>query len=214
MDMYRAFELYRQMSMGTPGTVETDTDEGEPGTAASGMRSIAQLVGNMHPNLSGTELLVAIDAYRRAYYIYYWGLRTRAYDLFRVAQHQKQQELRAIETQDEHYIDARKIRHKIMAYMDDEENFWDLMTPKVAIDLLKLTTALERISAGLPSAGPATNTERAGESLELTFKTIAQSNRASSEGATTVDEEGTVLDQALKDPETVNMLQKLIIKRG
>lgn len=216
-DVYRAFETYLQMALGRPsslGDPEDPEDEGDPGKAAAGTRSLSSLVAILHSAANDVELLPIIEHYKRAYHIYYWGLRARAYDLFRVAQHRRRQEVRAIETQDEHYVDARRLRHKVMKYMNDDEEFMDLMTPKVAIDLLKQTTALERISAGLPAAGPiaAGHEDRSGESLELTFRTIAQSNRASSEGAV-VDEEGEILDRALEDPVTVEILQKLIIRR-
>lgn len=217
-DVYRAFTAYLQMSLGRPsdpGDHEDPDDEGDPGKAADGSRSISTLVSMIHPRLNDAELLPTIEAYKRAYHIYYWGLRTRAYDLFRVAQHRSRQELRAIETQDEHYIESRRIRHRLAQYMNDDEEFWDLMTPKVAIDLLKLTTGLERISAGIPAAGPLTaqQEDRSGQSLEIAFRTVAQSNRASTEGAT-VDEEGEVLDKALEDADAVRVLQELIIKRG
>ncbi len=216
-DIFRAFETYLQMALGRPA-VSSDPDdvedEGDPGKAADGTRSISSLVAMIHPGLNDAELLPTIEHYKRAYHVYYWGLRARAYDLFRVAQHRRRQEIRAIETQDEHYIDARKLRHKVMNYMNDDEEFMELMTPKVAIDLLKQTTTLERVSAGLPAMGPtpAGREDRSGESLEITFRSVAQSNRASSEG-TTVDEEGEILDKALEDPETVEVLQKLIIRR-
>ncbi|KKN19221.1 hypothetical protein LCGC14_0947900 [marine sediment metagenome] len=216
-DIFRAFETYLQMACGRAGVSgdpEDPEDEGDPGKAAAGTRSISSLVAMLHPAANDIELLSIIEHYKRAYHVYYWGLRARAYDLFRVAQHRRRQEIRAIETQDEHYIDAKRIRHKIMQYINGDEEFWELMTPKVAIDLLKQTTSLERISAGLPAAGPAAagSEDRSGESLELTFRTIAQSNRASSEG-TVVDEEGELLDRALEDPVAVEILQRLIIRK-
>lgn len=214
--LYQAFETYLRMNAGKPAIIgDFQADETVEGDAASGSRGIAELVDKLHPELEGVELLAALDHYRDAFHIYYWGLRARAYDLFRVAQHRKQQELRAIETQDEHYIDARNIRAKIMEYMGSNDEFWDLMTPKVALDALKLATSLERISAGLPTSGPAAANavDRTGQSLEVAFRTIAQDNNVVPEGVT-MDKEGHILDEALTDPEKVRVLQEIIIRQG
>ncbi len=70
----------------------------------------------------------------------------------------------------------------------------------------------ERISAGLPAAGPLSEQERArvGTSLEVHLRTIAQSSHEG--GVTTINDEGAVLDKALEDPAAVKVLQELVIK--
>ncbi len=212
-DIYLAFDQYLKMPLGRTPDPEDDEDFG---LAASGTRSLASLVEKLHPNLPNNQLLARIEQYRANYYLYYWGMRAHAYDLFRVAQHQKQQELRALETQDEHYVDARKIRHRLMQYINDDTEFWDMMTPKVAIDLLKSTTQLERISAGIPGAGPpiagSEGESRKGQPFEIAFRTVAQSNRP--QVRATIDEDGEVLSRALEDPEALEVLQELIIRSG
>ncbi len=209
-DVFRAFESYLQMPLGRPSNPDEDEDNGE---AASGTRGLSALIGTLFPHLSNTELLIKIEEYRENFYLYYWGMRTHAYDLFRVAQHQKQQELRALETQDEHYLDARKLRNRLMQYMNSEEEFWDLMTPKVAIDAFKSVTGLERISANLPAGGPPiAKEEGSGQSFEVAFRTIAQTNRPQVRAIT--EENVEVLSKALEDPETTETLQELIIRVG
>ncbi len=208
-DTYLAFDQYLKMPLGRPG----DSDEDDPGEAASGTRSLSTLIARLHPNLSNTALLLRIEAYREYFYLYYWGMRAHAYDLFRVAQHQKQQELRQLETQDEHYVDARKIRSRLMKYMASEEEFWDLMTPKVASDLLKQTTQLERISAGIPAGGPAMikdDDERRHQPFEIAFRSIAQTSRP--QVRATEEADGEALSKALEDPEQTRVLQELIIR--
>ncbi|KKN04034.1 hypothetical protein LCGC14_1101660 [marine sediment metagenome] len=208
-DAYQAFDQYLHMSMGK----NADRDEEEyNGEAAPGTRSLSTLVAQLHPD---SKLLKMINVYQQYYHLYYWGPRAHAFDLFRVAQHRKQQELRAIETQDEHYVESKRLRHKLTAYFDDQENFWDFMTPKVAIDFFKTITQLERISSGVPAAGPMSEAREGagGQPFEVAFRTIAQTNRSTAAG-TTIDEEGKVLDKALEDPAVTEYLQELIIKTG
>jgi hypothetical protein len=208
-DAYAAFQEYLRMPLGTTGDPE---DDEYAGTSASGTRSLSTLVVSLEGNDS--HVISAIARYQEYYHLYYWGMRAHAYDLFRVAQYRKQQELRAIETQDEHYVQSRRLRHRLMKYMDDEENFWDLMTPKIGLDMLKTITQLERISAGIPAAGPMSeeDRERAGNPFEVVLRTVAQSNRRKE--TTLITDDGQVLDNALKDPAATEILQELIIRSG
>jgi hypothetical protein len=214
-DVFYAFDQYLRMPLGRPSSFDEGGEIDNYGKEASGTRSLSALVDQLYPNLTGNELLGKIDQYRESFYLYYWGMRAHAYDLFRVAQHQKQQELRALETQDEHYIDARKIRARLMQYMGSEEEFWDLMTPKVGVDLLKQVAQLERISAGIPAAGPPGQKEDGDKhrSFELAFRTIAQTARPTVRAS---NEEGDaeVLTRALEDPDATEVLQELIIRQG
>ncbi len=208
-DAFHAFQRYLDMNLGTPADLENEDDFG---SAASGTRSVSQLAASLHPD---SNLIQMAESYQGYYHLYYWGSRAHAYDLFRVAQYRKMQELRAVETQDEHYIDARRLKAKLMQYFESQEDFWDMMTPKVGIDFLKTLTGLERISSGMPAAGPQTaeQTATAGKPFEMVLKTIAQINRGSHDGHT-VDEDGEVLDKALADPATTELLQTLIIRQG
>ena len=207
-DAYQAFDRYLHMSLGrTAG--EEDEYAGE---AAPGTRSISTLATQLHPD---SKLLKMASVYQSYYHLYYWGPRAHAFDLFSVAQHRKQQELRAIETQNEHYVESKRLRHKLMRYFDNQEDFWDFMTPKVAIDFFKNITQLERISAGVPAAGPMSEEREGsrGQPFEVAFRTIAQVNRTTVAGAI-MDEEGEILEEALKDPAVTEYLQELIIKTG
>lgn len=219
-DAYLTFERFLLMAQGVAPSYDEASEEADEGIAASGTRSIEALVAQMNISgqMSDQEILIMADKWRTYSHLYYWGLRTRAYDLFRVVQYRHQQELRAIETHDDHYIQARTLRARLMKYMGDEQEFWELMTPKIGIDMLKTLTQLERISVGLPAAGPmpanANTDNRAGQSLEMTFKTVAQTHAGDLGGGSIIDEEGSLLDVALDDPQTTQILQQLIIRTG
>lgn len=212
-EAFEAFNKYLQMSLGRVASNENDDDiEDEyDGTAASGIRSISRMASEMYPD---SDLLGMIDIYKGYYHLYYWGMRAHAYDLFRVAQYRKQQEHRAIETQDEHYIISRRIRHRLMKYFNDEEEFWGLMTPKVGLEMFKTLTQLERISAGIPAAGPMSEETAAkgGAPFEVVLRTVAQANQVTK--GVTVTDEGEILDRALEDPKATGLLQELIIRSG
>lgn len=203
-EAFAIFQRYLQMHRGSVGKDE------EIGPAATGTRSIEALAVDLHGNV---DLLDKMEEYSNYFHMYYWNLRAKAYDIFRVAQHRKQQEIRAIETEDSHYITARKYMHKLQDFFDNEEDFWDMLTPKTAIDFLKTLTQLERVSAGLPAGGPAMpkdGTPSTAQSLEVAFRSIAQDTNNHA-----IDHEGgdsTVLRDALQNPADVEVLQELIIR--
>lgn len=205
LEAFQAFNEYLQMQRGRPGT---DEDEDYGGVSASGVRGVAALAEKMY-NGKAVEMLPQLQEF---YHLYYWGARSRAYDLYRVAQHRQSQELRAMETQDEHYVLARRIMHRLRNYFDEDELCWDLMTPAVATKLLAEVAKLERVSAGLPAAGPAgeAQSDRAGTPFEMLIRTLSNDHRV--ESGTTVDEEGNILEEALQDSNSVGALQELILR--
>jgi len=199
-----------QMSLGRASTIEgTGEDEEYDGSDATGTRNISTLASNLFPD---NQLLLMTQKFQEYYHLYYWGMRAHAYDLYRIAQYRTQQELRAVETQDEHYVQTRRLRHRLMQYMNDEEDFWDMMTPKTGIDMFKTITSLERVSAGLPAGGPIADDTKRGQPFEVTMRTVAQTNRRVESNV--ISEEGEVLDKALEDPNATEILQELIIKTG
>ncbi len=211
-DAYVAFQRYMLMSRGEAGDPEAEEYEG---TAAQGTRSISTMVMQAFSGKPDNEILALVDKFKEFYHLYYWGLRTKGYDLFRVTQYRQQQELRALETQDDHYLQSRKLRHRLTQYMEDDEEFWELMTPKVAIDMHKHLTSLERISAGVPANGPTTKeSEGGGQTFEVAFRTIAleQAETSAVDGSGVLIEGGEVLDHALEDPAATKILQELIIR--
>ena len=209
-EAFEAFNKYLQMSLGSIAS-SIDTENEYDGTEASGIRSISRMASEMYPD---SDLLGMIDIYKGYYHLYYWGMRAHAYDLFRVAQYRKQQEHRAIETQDEHYVTARRLRHRLMQYFDSDDEFWDLMTPKVGLDMLKTLTQLERVSAGIPAAGPMSEetAAKSGTPFEVVLRTVAQANQVAK--GVTITDEGEILDRALEDPQATGLLQELIIRSG
>ena len=143
-------------------------------------------------------------------HLYYWNQRVAAYDLFKVAAHRKELELRAIETQDDHYQVSTKLLGRLHEFMDGDADFWDLMTPKVAIDFQKNLIQMQRISAGLPGAAPLREEERGGDSIEVTMRQIGGKNQQNK--VANDDDQEILLDKVLEDETMAEMAQELVIK--
>lgn len=187
-----------------------------------GVRALHELIENAESwGLSG----LSVEALQMFYYGFFWEHRVKAYDLWWAASRRKQLEFRAQETVDEHYVQARKLMAKLSEYLEDEEEFWDLMTPKVGIDLFKTLVGAQRVSAGLPANGPvnlgagagggarnAGVAAGAGVSLEVIYRDLAHANAASASDGVLIDHDTQILQDALDDPETAEMAQELIIK--
>lgn len=207
IEAFQAFQAYIRMSKGRKAS---DADDEYDGKAAAGSRSISRLVAETYPDADPNTMIGILNDW---YHMYYWGLRAHSYDLYRVAEFRKQQEVRAVETQGEHYHEARRLRHRLNQFIESDDEFWDLMTPQVAVKMYEMLTKQERISAGLPAQGPRVEGDGEGRSsqpFEMVLRQVAQTGRR--DAGHTLSEDGDVLDQAMDDPAMVEVLQELIIK--
>jgi hypothetical protein len=157
--------------------------------------------------------------FRMMFQTYCWHFRTRAYDLYKVAAHRKQVEYRALETQDGHFALARKLMTRLTTYFTDEEEFWDMMTPKVAIDMLKTLTLMQRVATGLPGMSPPTDkhaVDAQGATFEMILRSLAQ--RANPNfgvnGLEVIEGGGNsqLASRVLDDPHTTQLAQELILR--
>ncbi len=164
------------------------------------------------------------------FHLYYWDFRARAFDLFRVAEARKIRENRAFSTENGQYLLASRLQDMIETYMlpdpndpNSESDFLELMTPKAAIDLLKLVTQLQRINVGLPANAPAEalingNSEHTapGASLEVILRSVSRQSNPSlavvDESPKEANERMVMLEKALEDPHTAELAQELIIR--
>ena len=144
------------------------------------------------------KTLALLDEAQKFAVLYYWAPRARAYDTYRIADHKRQVELRALEVTDDHYLFARKQFQKLKDHIEDEEMFWEEMTPKTALEFMRLLFQTQRINSGLPAAAPPSAKEQAatGQSIEMHFRHVAQTHtqqrRALDAGA--LDEDGQIIE--------------------
>lgn len=155
-----------------------------------------------------TEALQIVSEYC---VLYYWRQRSKAYDLFKEAAYRHLRIKRQMSAEDTHYQLAAGLLKKVEAYLakDDFENG---LTPKTAIEALKALVAIQRVSIGLPAAGPLPSKD----SPEVThFEAILrQLGTAGGSAASNIapKERSKLLDDMLTDPSVTRQMQELIIR--
>ncbi len=163
-----------------------------------------------------------IDQLGDLYTLYHWDCRSRAYDLFNTALVARARQHRVLSMEDDHYLKAERLLNIAMEYIGGDE-FEALLNPKVAIELLKVVTNLQRVSVGLPAQGPLTKNQLSGlvpgdhspaASLEVVLRSIAKSSQSvhSGETSVTLDGDGKVVDAILDDEGSTALMQELIVR--
>jgi hypothetical protein len=191
--------------------------------AETGPRSLAHIIG--HPTIahafhdaggsSSDSTKSAVSLINEWYNIYYWAQRARSHDIYHEAAYKHIRARRALYAENKHFELAEKLIDKAASYIGSKQ-FMDEMTPKTAIEALKVAAQLQRISTGMPSGAPS---ESKGEipvqsNFELTIRQVAQKNEV-----TTVDEHGDLVTDAslafndlLDDPNQAGAMQEIIIR--
>jgi hypothetical protein len=119
VELFKLFKAYRDMKTN------------------QGIRSIQEL-----SRLGNTSAAVCLCALK----LFHWNLRCGGYDLYQNILKQHMKVTLVEELQDEHRKEAKELRFVATKYLKENK---ELMSPKNAIDLLKLATELERLSVGL-----------------------------------------------------------------
>lgn len=156
---------------------------------------------------------------KESFVFYNWGIRCKAYDLFKVAAHHKLRERRIVSTTDRHFLQAEKLMGKVETYfekVDDETGDLAWLTDLKATDAINILDKLvkiQRTSIGLSAHGLSggeggnlsSNAET--ETILRQLATFAQDPNAEKNGSLTSD-----LSVLLNDPETAALAQELVIK--
>lgn len=202
-DAYACFQAYLQMP-----------------SVCGGTRSVRDLPAIMVNNEllevpAGTALEEYIHRFKNYMQVYGWALRARAFDLYRAAAYRKQMEHRAMDLQDSHFGSSSRLMHRLLRYMESEEDFWDMLTPKVGIDMFKTLAQIQRVSTGLPANAPASaaSEEKTGEPFEMILRTLAQKGR-SEEDLVGGEADNRLTSRILENEETTQIAQELILRLG
>lgn len=110
--------------------------------------------------LDGVRRLNSLIAYPMGdlqtwFHTYYWDMRVKAFDLYRVADAQRTKLRRMVSTEDKHFRLATKLFDSLALAVDDPD-FADKLTkmePDKLIKVLDSVVKIQRISAGLPAQG-------------------------------------------------------------
>lgn len=189
--------------------------------AETGPRSLAHIIGHptiahaFHDANTGTDEKSAAALINEWYNIYYWAQRAKAHDIYHEAAYKHIRARRALYSENKHYELAEKLLDKAVTYINSKQ-FMEQITPKTALEALKIAVQLQRISTGMPSAAP-TETKSdvpVQSNFELTIRQVAQKNEV-----TTVDEHGDLVTDAslafndlLEDPSQAGAMQEIIIR--
>jgi hypothetical protein len=119
VELFKLFKAYRDMK------------------TQQGIRSIQEL-----SRLGNTSPAVCLCALK----LFHWNLRCAGYDLYQSILKQHMKVTLVEELQNEHRKEASELRQTAVKFLKDNR---ELMSPKNAIDLLKVATELERLSVGL-----------------------------------------------------------------
>jgi len=124
LDDYRLFKTYRNM------------------VAANGVRSIATIAQRAGTSTKAVEAIAKL---------WHWTLRARAYDLYKERERQAIRDYEIKQMENTHAKAADRIFEKCMNFLDKHHGE---LTPKSALDWLKLSVELKRLSLGLPKDKP------------------------------------------------------------
>lgn len=148
--------------------------------------------------------------------LYMWRARSKAYDLYKEAAYRHLKLRRQTSLEDDHYVLATNLLTQLKEKVLGQPKFFDDMHPKVAIDLLTKLVGIQRVSVGLPPNGPLAAKDAPEDvSFEMIMRTLGQKSGA----AGNVFENGSgelagknVLTEVLKDRESANLMQEMVIR--
>jgi hypothetical protein len=147
--------------------------------------------------------------------LYLWRARAKAHDLYEEAAYRHLKLRRQTSIENEHYLLAVSLMTKLKEKMLNSPNFFEDMSAKTATELLSKLVAIQRISVGLPAAGPLPNKEQSEDiSFEMIMRTLAQKtakgNVFDQSGREVTTENA--LSKVLEDPRAAGMMQEVIIR--
>jgi hypothetical protein len=149
----------------------------------------AEEVGLRQRELLAEEESVSSDKVDSLFQEYYWSWRSKAYDFFQVAADRKRREVRRTKTENSHFKTAEGMLNALITTVEEREGglekFFANLTPKDALECMRLLINIQRVSLGLSQNGNQGN-ERidplAGAGGEELMKDITKNIRAAGEG--------------------------------
>jgi hypothetical protein len=200
---YAALQMYLEANQEGPRTLDQ---------VASSQELIQVLsAANGRPQdkpYTTTEVLRTLEEF---FILYQWRHRAKAYDLFHEAAYRHTRMRRAMSMEEHHYKTAERLLQRVVNYMDTED-FSNKLGPKSAIDAFKALVGVQRTSVGLPSSGPLPTKDQQGISqFEAILRQIG-TQQASSGPQEQRPGRTKMLDDLLKNPDTIKNMQELVIR--
>src|SRR5256885_1255922 len=214
---YGAFQIYLENSSTSGANSSGPREVSELSENAELLQLATQIKGRQESEkVSPSELFAELTEY---YHLYFWRARSKAYDIYKEAAYRHAKLKRQMSTEDVHYNLAVNLLQQLKEKVLEAPDFFEEMSPKTAIDLLGKLVAIQRVSAGLPAAGPLATKEAPEEtSFEMILRSIAQKAGGNGVNSSTYDQEGRpigsrgILNSVLEDKTATDMLQEVIIR--
>jgi len=199
---FGAFQIYLELAQSGPREL----------TLVAQNQELARLLGlQMGRQATQADLLLQLTEYAA---LYYWKARSRAYDLFKEAAYRHIRVQRAMQTEEHHYVLSERLLKNLQVFLESPKFVAD-MTPKLAIEALKTLVGIQRVSAGLPAAGPlSTKDTPEATQFEAIFRQILSKEGTQGHKAQAALASGgkRAVDKLLEDPLTARQFQELVIK--
>lgn len=143
------------------------------------------------------------------FHIYYWQYRAKAFELFKVVDHNKRRIERLINTEDSHYVAAERIFRTIADAIKGPEFQEKLMAldPEKLVGVLDKVVKIQRISTGLNANGGAVDPA----DLKKAPQTNVIVQQIVQNGAETVQKSEESMDILMDNPDAVELAQSLIL---
>ncbi len=143
------------------------------------------------------------------FHIYYWQYRSKAFELFKVVDHNKRRIERLIKTEDSHYVMAEKLFKNIAELVGGADFVEKLkeLDPEKLIGVLDKVVKIQRISAGLVATGGAVDPT----DLKKAPQTTVIMQQIIENGQETVTKTEETMDLLMDNPDAVDLAQSLIL---
>lgn len=223
VDAEEQFDYSQLSNMLDAAQVQLTYDQGFP-TIANGQPIWAQLEYEDRKSFDaflqyldqpGARLLTDIiseplDLLTNWYVLNFWNVRALAYDMFKIAHHQRLREHRILALNDKHYIEGERAFNKLASVLGDKlndtEQMKEMSIPEIVSALEKMGK-IQRLAAGLSTTGGKDEPPKQTTSVEVITREISQSSNPGRR-----DNEDSDISELLANPDLLNKAQELIIR--
>lgn len=149
-----------------------------------------------------------IEQVREWFHLYYWNHRVQCFDLYRIANHQRTRLQRMLVVEEDHYQTASKVMAKLKGFIENIQFDETNLTPEKAVGVLEKLVKIQRLSVGLPAQGGTSLDEQVRQPQQTTV--ILQNVTESSRTQEKPKSDG--VDVLMEDPDSIELVQQLVIK--
>ncbi len=154
-----------------------------------------------------TDLMAyPIDDVREWFHTYYWAIRVKSFDLYRVVNGQRLKLQRMLQTEDTQYNRSTKLLDRIDKAFDDmDDEAWAKIEPDRLVMMMEKLSKIQRLSAGLSAnGGDDTAAKAAPTSIQITQQVVQNTPSSAPKTEDSID----ILTES---PESAEQVQELMI---